>query len=344
MAIKIAPPEPKLAIAPKHRNARPFWRLFGWGGAATIALAAAALASQTDTGSKRLQLALALTSEPVQAVAQMPPRAAETEAETKRLAAQLHELAADRERLTKRIAVLERNLEDMTGSIKQQSEAQKSERFAADPSAMINVNPRPPAPSTPATVAIAALEQPPAPSVLAIAHPVVALAPRAAPIVPPTTPPVVAVPMPPARAMPSLAPLAMPAIKGTAASWPPKAPDGAAELPPVPPVRVAAAKSNEPVAEPPLSHAEIGVDLGGAATIDALRAHWLALKANYGPLLEGLEPRVAQHPKHPSGVTYRLVVGPLANAAEAASFCARYPLKRTGCHAAKFSGAQLALH
>ena len=72
--------------------------------------------------------------------------------------------------------------------------------------------------------------------------------------------------------------------------------------------------------------------------------HWVALKANYGPLLEGLEPLVAEHPKHPSGVTYRLVVGPLANAAEAASFCARFPLKRTGCHAAKFSGAQLALH
>ena len=343
MAIKIAPPEPKLAIAPKYRSARPFWRLFGWGGTATVALAAAALASQTDTGSKRLQLAFALTSEPVQAVAQIPPRAAETEAETKRLAAQLLELAADRERLTKRIAVLERNLEDMTGSIKRQSEEQESKRFAADPSALININPQPPAPSTPATVAIAALEQSPEPATLTITRPVVALAPRAAPIVPPTTPPVVAVPMPPARTMPSLAPLAMPAVSGTAASWPPakpKASEGAAELAPAPPVRVAAA----PASEAAPARTEFGVDLGGAATIEALRIHWVALKANYGPLLEGLEPLVAEHPKHPSGVTYRLVVGPLANAAEVASFCARFPLKRTGCHAAKFAGAQLALH
>ena len=341
MAIKIAPPEPKLAIAPKHRSARPFWRLFGWGGTATMALAAAALASQTDTGSKRLQLAL--TGEPVQAVAQMPTRAAETEAETMRLAAQLHELAADRNRLTKRIAVLERNLEDMTGSIKRQSADQTGKRFSADPSAVININPQPPATNTLATVSIAALEQSPEPATLTITRPVVALAPRAAPIVPPTTPPVVAVPMPPARTMPSLAPLAMPAVSGTAASWPPakpKASEGAAELIPAPAVRVAAA----PASEAARARTEFGVDLGGAATVEALRIHWVALKANYGPLLDGLEPLVAEHPKHPSGVTYRLVVGPLANAAEAASFCARFPLKRAGCHAAKFAGAQLALH
>lgn len=343
MAIKIAPPEPKLAIAPKYRSTRPFWRLFGWGCTATVALAAAALASQTDTGSKRLQLAFALTSEPVRAAAQIPPRAAETEAETKRLAAQMLELAADGERLTKRIAVLERNLENMTGSIMRQSEEQESKRFAADPSALIDINPQPPVPSTPATVAIAALEQAPESATPTITHPVLALAPRVAPIVPPTTPPVVAVWMPPARTMPSLASLAMPAVSGTAASWPPAKPkvsEGAAQLTPAPPVRVAAA----PASEAAPAHTEFGVDLGGAATIEALRIHWVALKANYGPLLEGLEPLVAEHPKHPSGVTYRLVVGPLANAAEVASFCARFPLKRTGCHAAKFAGAQLDLH
>jgi hypothetical protein len=351
MAIKIAPPKRDLPIAPKLGGARPFWRLFGWGGAATMALAAAALASQTDTGSKRLQLALGLNNEPVQAVAQIPPRAAETDAETRYLAAQLSELAADRERLNKRIAMLERNLEDMTGSIQRQSEDQKIKHAAGDPAAQINTQPRlntqPPVASSPATVAIAALEQPPVPSALAIARPVVALAPKAAPIVPPTTPPVVAVPMPPARALPSLAPLAMPAVRETAASWPPakpKAAEGAAELPHLQPVRVAAAPASEAAAEAPSARSEIGIDLGGAATIEALRAHWVALKANYGPLLEGLEPLVAQYPKHPSGITYRLVAGPLPSATEAARFCTRFPAKRTGCHPAKFSGAQLALH
>ena len=72
MAIKSAPPD----------RARLLWRLFGWGCAA---FAAVALTSQTEAGSKRLQLALAYASEPGRAVAQIPPRAAEAEAETKRL-------------------------------------------------------------------------------------------------------------------------------------------------------------------------------------------------------------------------------------------------------------------
>ena len=66
------------------------------------------------------------------------------------------------------------------------------------------------------------------------------------------------------------------------------------------------------------------------------------MKANYGPLLVGLHPLAAQHPKHPAGVTYRLVAGPLPNAAEAAQLCARFPVTRTGCQPAKFDGAQLA--
>ncbi|MFI4961331.1 MAG: hypothetical protein ACHP82_07765, partial [Hyphomicrobiales bacterium] len=133
MAIKSAPPEPDLPNIRKLLRARPLWRLFGWGGAATIALAAVALTSQTEAGSKRLQLALAFASEPGRVVAQIPPRTVETETETKRLAAQVLELAADRERLTARIAMLERNLEDMTGSIKQQREQLAAARAANAP-------------------------------------------------------------------------------------------------------------------------------------------------------------------------------------------------------------------
>ena len=142
MAIKSAPPEPDLPNIHKPLRTRPLWRLFGWGSAATIALAAVALTSQTEAGSKRLQLALAYASEPGRAIAQIPPRAAEAEAETKRLAAQVRELAANRERLTARIALLERNLEDMTGSIKKQSEQLAAARAANTP---------PPVPSAPAT-------------------------------------------------------------------------------------------------------------------------------------------------------------------------------------------------
>jgi hypothetical protein len=312
MAIKNAPPEPDLPKLRKSLRARPLWRLFGWGGAATIALVAVALTSQTEAGSKRLQLALAFASEPGRTVAQIPPRTAEADAETKRLAAQVRELAADRERLTARIALLERNLEDMTGSIKQQREQLAAARAANTP---------PPAPSAPAT-----------------------------------TPAVVAAAPPPAPALPALKPLAMPVVSDTTASWPatttpteaaapatpPQTAEPATEAAP-PPVHVAAAPALEPVAAPP-AKSDYGIDLGGAGSLEALRIHWAALKANYGPLLVGLHPVAAQQPKHPAGITYRLVAGPLPNAAEAAQLCARFPVTRTGCRPAKFDGAQLAAH
>ena len=306
MAIKNAPPEPDLLKIRKPLRARPLWRLFGWGGAATIALAAVALTSQTEAGSKRLQLALAFASEPGRAVAQIPPRTAEADAETKRLAAQVRDLAADRERLTARIAMLERNLEDMTGSIKQQSKQLAAARAANTP---------PPAPSAPAT-----------------------------------TPAVVAAAPPPAPALPALKPLAMPAVSDTTASWPattttPQAAEPAPEPAPPPPVHIAAAPALEPVAAlPPPPKPDYGIDLGSAGSIEALRIHWAVLKANYGPLLVGLHPLAAQQPKHPAGVTYRLVAGPLPNAAEAAQLCARFPVTRTGCRPAKFNGVQLAEH
>jgi len=307
MAIQNAPPEPDLSSIRKPHQ---IWRVLGWGGAATIALAAVALSSQTEAGHQRLQLAVGYLSDPMRvaadlsepagAVAPIPVRMAEnqtenkaeTHRETQRLAAQVHDLAADRERLTARIAMLERSIDDMTGSIKQQSEQLANARAGATP---------PPAPSTPATVA--------------------------------TT-------------LPPLAPLAMPPIQAAAkAETPSPKPDQIkTEMVPVPPVRVATAPVNEPAAEPPPAKAEYGIDLGGAATMDALRIHWAAMKANYGPLLVGLHPLASQHPKHPSGVDYRLVAGPLPNTAEATKLCARFPVTRTGCRPAKFDGAQLAEH
>jgi len=118
----------------------------------------------------------------------------------------------------------------------------------------------------------------------------------------------------------------------------------AAPAAPSPPTRVASATAAAPREAPAqTSPIEIGVDLGGASTIQALREHWAGLKANYGPLLVGLNPRIAEY-KHPSGVIYRLVVGPLPSSEEATQFCARFPTLRTGCHPAKYFGVQLAAH
>lgn len=80
-----------------------------------------AITSQTDASSQRLQLALAYMNEPTHAIALIPPRPTEAEAETQRLTAQVRALAAEREQLSARVANLERNPDDVTGSITRQA-------------------------------------------------------------------------------------------------------------------------------------------------------------------------------------------------------------------------------
>jgi hypothetical protein len=114
--------------------------------------------------------------------------------------------------------------------------------------------------------------------------------------------------------------------------------------------KLAAAPANEATSAPehPPADApakiEYGIDLGGASSLWAVRVHWAAVKANYGPLLVGLHPLVAERAKHPAGVDYRLVAGPLPDAAAAAQLCTRFTGLRTGCRSAKFTGTQLEEH
>jgi hypothetical protein len=126
MAIEITPPILDLADGRKRRrDMRALWRLSAWGCAAAVALAALAITTQTEGGSERLALALAPGNPPVLAaeMADLKRRALEKDAETKRLESQVQTLASDRDRLVTRLASIERNLDDMTGSIKRQAAA-----------------------------------------------------------------------------------------------------------------------------------------------------------------------------------------------------------------------------
>jgi hypothetical protein len=112
------------------------------------------------------------------------------------------------------------------------------------------------------------------------------------------------------------------------------------EAVPLPPARVAAAaQASEP--EPaPANPVEFGLDLGGAATIDGVHQRWITVKANFGPLLNGMYP-VAAHERRTGSTGYRLVVGPLPNSAAASSLCAHFTAARTACRSAKFDGEQI---
>src|SRR5262245_46425668 len=109
-------------------NMRALWRLGLWGTSAAAALTLAVVAGYSDTGARRLMAATAAPGgaavaqrAPAATTAQPAARPSETEAETRRLAEAVRALTADRERLAARLGTLERSLEDVTGTIKQQA-------------------------------------------------------------------------------------------------------------------------------------------------------------------------------------------------------------------------------
>ena len=141
-----------------------------------------------------------------------------------------------------------------------------------------------------------------------------------------------------------IAPLAMPAHTDSAAPWPTTpAQQAATPLPepiPLPPTRIASVPASEPAAEPPRKP-EIGIDLGGAPNIEVLNLRWVAVKANFGPLLTGLHP-LAARVQRPGATDVRLLVGPLPNITAANQLCAKFTAARVTCRPAKFDGQQLA--
>jgi hypothetical protein len=87
-----------------------------------------------------------------------------------------------------------------------------------------------------------------------------------------------------------------------------------------------------------------GVDIGGASSIRGLHARWAEIRSAHAEIFEGLKPIVTLRDNPRSNRTeLRLVVGPFANAGEAAQLCASLNAFRLTCQPAMFDGRQLAL-
>ena len=263
MAIKALLPTRKPARWPFDMRA--LWRLGVWGASAGVALTALVIVLQSDIGAQRLHATIAKARDAatpaLPAAAQNVARNPDAESETRWLSEAVRVLAFERERLNLRVASLERNLEDITGSIKNASAA------------------APPPVAAPAVAGTAII----------------------APLVP------------------SFSPVSV--SDKLASVW---------QSAPEPP---------EPVA----TAAAIGVDIGGAASMQALRSQWTTAKANYGPLFEGLRPVVAVREIRPGVPELRLIVGPLANPVAAAKLCAALTDARVSCRKAVFEGQRLTL-
>jgi hypothetical protein len=312
------------------------WRLGSWGGASVGAVIVALLASQSSIGWRREQVAaadLVRQSQQIQALAR------ESQNETRRLASAIDTLNSDRDRLYSRVTVLEQGLDSVTGAIARQNSA------AASASAQ-------PAPASSPTAETQPAPQSPGP------------APAASPVA--TT--VAATPEKPRTALPeqaavavSSAPAATPAIPLMASKSIMAPPDSAAGkliepdpvTPPKPEVIGSAPSGDNPEANESQAAAalqavqrtEFGVDVGGANSLNGLRALWRGLlKSKSTASLATLRPIIVVKESNTGlGMQLRLVAGPLSDAATAAKICAAMIESQRTCETAVFDGQRLAM-
>lgn len=317
---------------------RTLWRLGSWGVGAVAAVVVAVLASQSQMQLRREQVAsadvLARQSQQIQFVTR------ETQAESRRLSQAIETLNGDRDRLYTRVTSVEQGLESVTGSIKRQTVAAAPPTVAAAP---VPVPAPPPAVATvePAPAPQAAAPPPSVAAPAPLIGPVASAAPVAEPASPAKPGAIMAAPMPAsAPLMTSKSIMAPPDPAATRLSEPvaEPAPEVVAAVQPAAPEPAAA--------EPPavaVPRTEFGIDLGGANSVDGLRALWRSI-AKSNKALAGLRPIIMVKERSTGlGMQLRLVLGPLSDAATAAKICAIMTESNRPCETSMFDGQRLAV-
>lgn len=308
-------------------DGRSMWRLASWGIGSVGVLIIAIMATRTPAAINRDQLAsaeLARQSQQVQWIAK------ESQNKARELAAAVETLNGDRDRLYARVTVLEQGLDSVTGAL-------------AKPSAAA----LPPIPvAAPAASVQAAVSTPPAdPEQIGPSRPTEAkaeaktetkLESKAAPS---ASPPKVA---PVATAAPASAPSPTPAkpVEQKAETLlPESAPTVTAAIPASEPLTAESQPANV------VRKTEFGVDLGGAKSIEGLRAVWRGALKVYAKHLEPLQPVIVVRERHDGlGMQLRLVAGPLSDAAEAARLCAGFLTESNRpCETAVYEGQRLSM-
>jgi hypothetical protein len=312
------------------------WRLGSWGAASVGAVILALLASQSSIGLRRDQVAatdLVRQSQQIQTVAR------ESQNETRRLASAIDTLNSDRDRLYSRVTVLEQGLDSVTGAIARQNPAPASAPAVLTPSATAETQPAPQSPASAPTAS------PVVTTVAATAEKPLAAAPEQASAAA-TSQGI------------SNAPAATPLMASKSIMAPPDAAAGKLIEPdPVTPpnseVVAYAPPGDNPEADASQAAAsqqavqrtEFGVDVGGANSLNGLRALWRGLlKSKSTASLTTLRPIIVVKENNTGlGMQLRLVAGPLSDAAAAAKICAALIESQRTCETAVFEGQRLAM-
>ena len=358
---------------------RTLWRIASWGVGAVGAVILAVMANQSSLGWRREQAAATDLARQAQ---QMQTVARETQNEARRLAAAIETLNMDRDRLYARVTGLEQGLESVTGAIAKQGSAAASPAVAsAEPQAAASPPPSPPvapvatAPASPpaaeksaatamaepATLSAAAREsgktdpakadnaRPEAaretiremakePAKEAVKEAVKADTAKPKPAKPSPATPLMASPSMMAPPDPAAGKLVEPgqALSAIVAS----------PLPDIVASTSADAEANDDAPKVSLQRTEFGVDVGGAHSVNGLRALWRGLlKSRSNAPLAGLRPIIViKEGTGGLGMQLRLVAGPLNDAGAAARICAVLGENNRPCETTIFDGQRLSLN
>lgn len=323
---------------------RTLWRIASWGLGATCAVILAIMANQSSLGVRRDQVAAADLKQQAQ---QIQTVAKDTHNEARRLAAAIETLNMDRDRLYSRVTSLEQGLDSVTGAIAKQGSGSAPQPPAARP------EPQPSPPVAAVTTAPAAQDKTaaaePAPVVPKEAIKVESAKPESGKSEMAKADMIKPEPAKPSPATPLMASPSMMAPPDPAAGRlvePGKA--GAVVGSPLPDVVASTAASGDADADDTapqisLQRTEFGVDLGGANSVNGLRALWRGLlKSRSNAPLQPLRPIIViKEATNGLGMQLRLVAGPLHDAGAAARICAVLAENNRPCETTVFDGQRL---
>jgi hypothetical protein len=330
------------------------WRLGSWGVAAVGAVVIAVLANQAQLGWRRDQVAavdLAHQADRLQILTK------ESQNEARRLASAIETLNTDRDRLYSRVTVLEQGLDSVTGAIAKQTTPSQASVAKPQDAPASEAQPVPAAPSV-APVASAPAPTSDKPRTGAAKEPARDTAKEAAKehlppqtaaaasLVPLTTSASPMLPLVPSKS------IMAPPDPAASKLMQPEATEKTAEKKPEPapvPTEVAAVTAKPPEAaesEAPaiaVQQTRFAIDLGGANSLDGLRALWRGLtKSN--PEIAALRPIIMIKEGNTGlGMQLRLGAGPLINAAAAAKLCAGLAENDRHCETTVFDGQRLSM-
>jgi hypothetical protein len=115
---------------------------------------------------------------------------------------------------------------------------------------------------------------------------------------------------------------------------------GSLPAPPAPPAPPAQPIDFGPATVTP-APPPVALQLGSGASLDALQLNWSLLSEQHHSVLKDLEPRYQAVSGAGDGVTYQLMAGPIATAAEAKRVCALLRAKKVACGVGPFGGEAL---